>query len=264
MMLDAHADLAVPPETQFIPSAAKAWEGSSGALSVVLADMTAHRCWGDLEVDARELENRLSASRPENFGDVLRMLFRIHAEQEGKSRWGDKSSNYTQQLGLIADVLPEAHFVHIIRDGRDVFLSLRDLWFGPDTAENAARWWRWNIQQARKSSPPRYMEIRYEDLVIAPDETLRSICAFIDLPWDARMLRYYERAARRIEPVRRDVWVDGQLIKGDRRAALAMPTTRPLDASRIHHWRTDMPDDEKSVFAAVAGELLSDLGYPRD
>ncbi|MBA3474240.1 MAG: sulfotransferase, partial [Rubrobacter sp.] len=49
---------------------------------------------------------------------------------------------YVDRMDLIQDLLPEARFIHVVRDGRDVALSSMGLWFGPDSIEEAARRWR--------------------------------------------------------------------------------------------------------------------------
>ena len=74
-----------------------------------------------------------------DLGEALRAFYGVYAGRFGKWRWGDKTTNYVRQMSLIHDLLPETRFVHIIRDGRDVALSTRDLWFGPDSVEEAAR-----------------------------------------------------------------------------------------------------------------------------
>ncbi len=54
---------------------------------------------------------------------VVRAFFELYAEKQGKPRWGDKTPGYTQHIRKISKVLPEARFIHLIRDGRDVTLS---------------------------------------------------------------------------------------------------------------------------------------------
>ena len=88
-------------------------------------------------------------------------------------------------------MLPEAHVVHLIRDGRDVALSLRATWFAPaEDLAALARHWAEQIRSARRQVAGRdcYTEVRYEDLVAEPEETLRRICADLDLDFDPAML----------------------------------------------------------------------------
>src|SRR5437870_3488654 len=83
---------------------------------------------------------------------------------------------------------PEAHFVPLIRDGRDVALSLNEVSWGPGGISAAAHKWVDELQKARTRArglmPGTYMEARYEDLVADPEPVLRRIAEFVDLPWD--------------------------------------------------------------------------------
>ena len=77
----------------------------------------------------------------------------LYAEREGKTRYGDKTPGYVKEMRRIQRVLPEARFVHIIRDGRDVSLSHLRMNWGPETYAESARLWRNRIRKARKMAP---------------------------------------------------------------------------------------------------------------
>src|SRR5690606_22924870 len=118
-----HPELAIPPETHFLPDLIAAARG--GAAPAELAKLAAaSRHWGDLGLDAAELERRLAGCerRPDR---AIRALYGLYAERHGKPRWGDKTPAYVRRMRLIAAALPEARFVHLVRDGRDVLLSRR-------------------------------------------------------------------------------------------------------------------------------------------
>ncbi len=105
----------------------------------------------------------------------------------------------------ISRTLPEARFVHLIRDGRDVALSQVAVHFGPSTVEAAAEKWRAEITKARRQGPklPHYLEVRYEELIADPEPVLRRICDATELEWDDAMLRLPgagSRADRRDRP----------------------------------------------------------------
>src|SRR5207247_1437374 len=111
-----------------------------------------------------------------------------------------KTPGYATKIRRINRILPEARFVHVIRDGRDVALSLRDRDAGLST-EQVARRWRHRINRTRRAANhvPEYFEVRYEDLVAEPEATLRHICERIELEWSPRMLDYHQRASKRLE-----------------------------------------------------------------
>jgi len=265
LMLDAHPDLAIPPETHFIPDAARACQESSPSPEAFLAALIGHRCWPDQHVDAGLLRQRVLALQPFEPGAALRAFYHLYAERFGKARWGDKTPPYQLHLRLIASLLPEAHFIHLIRDGRDVALSIKGLWFGPDSIAEAASWWVQRIQETRRQarSLPQYRELRYEDLVQNTEPALRQVCQWIALPWDPAMLRYHERAGERLCEIDRAVQaVDGKrVIAAQDRMAIHAMTQHPPEPSRIGRWRQEMNAADLRRFQKIAGPLLQELGY---
>ena len=128
----------------------------------------------------------------------------------------------------IGRALPEARFIHLIRDGRDVALSqtARAINEQPPPAEQAARWVKRinkSREQAEKLGGERYIEARYEDLVRDPEPVLRRVCEFVELDWDERMLSYHERAAKRLQEMAGELRGRGQ----PRQAGGGLPDREP-------------------------------------
>ncbi|MFL5819909.1 MAG: sulfotransferase family protein [Solirubrobacteraceae bacterium] len=265
LMLDAHPQLAIPPETHFIPELVEACERGAGPERAVEL-LSGHRRWADFRLEPDELLARFEALDPFTAGDALRAFYGYYAERAAKPRWGDKTPHYTRKMPLIERVLPEARFVHLIRDGRDVALSLMEVHFGPEDVLSAAeRWTSWIAKARRHSQRVRhYLELRYEDLVVDPESVLRSVCEFAELPWDGAMLGYHERAPGRIEEIARDFErpQGGPAIPADVRARQHRHVSQPPREDRVARWRRDMSPSDQAAFESVAGELLAELGYP--
>ena len=265
LMLDAHPDLAVPPETHFIDRVAEACEDDRDPGRAFIQTVTSHRRWGDFRIDGEELERRVSGIEPFDLGEALRAFYGLYAQKFGKARWGDKTPKYVRHMDLIHGLLPEARFVHIIRDGRDVALSARDLWFGPDSVEEAARKWRSLIDKARVQSRgiPHYLEIRYEDLVSETEPTLKRICEFVELRWDPGMLEYHKTAEERMSEIYRDIQTPKgkRVVRGEMRRSLHTLTGSPPQRDRIARWRVEMSAEDRRRFEEAAGETLRGLGY---
>ncbi|MGI9019977.1 MAG: sulfotransferase family protein [Solirubrobacterales bacterium] len=266
LMLDAHPELAIPPETHFISKVIRACEEGADPHADALAEITGHRRWLDFGLDAEALRERFATHRRLAPGDAMREFYGLYASQHGKTRWGDKSTNYIRKMKPISRVLPEARFIHLIRDGRDVALSLVAVHFGPQTVDAAAEKWRSEIVKARRQGPklPGYLEIRYEDLIADPEAVLRAVCEATDLPWDDAMLDYQDRAGGRIAEIVRDFdRAEGQAISADARAAHHANVSKPLQSDRAARWRTEMPVADLTAFEGIAGGLLDELGYER-
>lgn len=275
-MLDAHPELAVPPETGFLALGEGLADGrgatdlSDGVRrEAFFATVTTFPpdapAWPDFGIPRDQFREALAAIEPFSIASGCRAFYRLYASRFGKSRWGDKTPLYCLHLQTIARQLPEAHFIHVIRDGRDVALSLRETWFAPGRdLETLAAHWRECIETARaqRGNCAHYLEVRFEDLVAASRTTLERICAFIDLPFAVGMLDYHERTPERLAEHRDRLDQDGRLvISHENRLRQQALTMRPPQTSRVSAWRTHMSDEERRRFEHLAGDLLETLGY---
>ncbi len=274
LMLDAHPQLAIPPETHFVPRVVSVCERlvAEGASTPeirarALEAMTIHPRWEDFGLSAQEVRELMEHHDPLTPGDAIRSFYEAYAAGEGKPRWGDKSPPYTWKSLRIQRALPEAHFIHIIRDGRDVALSLSEVSWGPDDVTVAAEKWVTEVGRARKRAEGlargTYMELRYEDLVAEPEPVLRRIASFVHLPWDEAMLDYHRQAEKRMsrEMARTLKPLGGGTITSEERTRQHELVSRPPSSSRTGRWRTEMSAEDRAAFESVAGGMLKKLGY---
>ena len=264
LMLDSHPDLAVPPETSFLPAVhqRRAELTASSFADLLVAFPT----WPDFHLDEAQLRAELGDLRPFSPTAAVRCFYRLYARRHHKRRCGDKSPGYTHHLPAVEELLPEARFVHLVRDGRDVALSLRSVWFAPgQDAATLARYWRDCVEAARLGSRRcrHYLEIRYEDLLADAANVLRRICDFVELPWSPAMLAYAARAPSRLGEVRDQHLPDGRVISREQRLAQHPLVGQPLRPERAGRWRREMTAADVATFDAIAGDLLAELGYDR-
>ncbi len=173
----------------------------------------------------------------------MRAFYGLYAEQHGKSRWGDKSPSYVRRMRRVHAVLPEARFVHLIRDGRDVALSQLEVHHGADEVTEAAGEWVAGIEKARRASRRvgGYLELRYEDLVSDAEPLLRRVCELTDLDFDPAMLDYHRDAEERMaETIREFDRGSGGGTAITRRAA-GRPARQRLQAPAARARRTLAP-----------------------
>lgn len=269
-MLDASPLLAIPPETGFLTELRRLDQVGAGP-DQLAAVITHHPpeapTWPDFGLDAEELTTRLQVLDPWSVAAGVRQFYGAYAELHGKPRWGDKTPGYVQHLAEIAAVLPEARFVHLIRDGRDVAVSLRQRWFSPGHAiETQAAFWAAHVRAGRaqaRSHDLAYLELRYEDLIAAPERELRRVCEFVELPFDEAMLRSHERAGQRLVEHRDRHRADGSLVVSHaERVEQQALTMRVPDLARIGGWRSQLAPGEAEAFEVAASGLLTELGYP--
>jgi hypothetical protein len=267
LMLDANSDLAIPPETHFIPKLIKLCEkGPGDTRANALELITNHRRWPDFEISADDLAKHLDAAGNLDSTAVVRAFYRTYADTQGKSRWGEKTPQYLQMMGRIARTLPEARFVHIIRDGRDVALSLLSVEWGATTVRAAAEQWVKEIRTARGKVHrlPHYMEVRFEQLVADPEPLLRDVSEFLDLPFEEAMLTYHQGASSRMGEMQRDFEIaGGPTLTPEERVRQHALVAAPPQTNRAGRWQDDMSTADVADFESVAGELMTELGYER-
>jgi hypothetical protein len=249
MFLNSHSDVAVPPESRFI---VELWRGESIVdVSETLEALAAHPRYQLWELPIEAVRAGLRASTRAPYADVIAAAYRAYAQSRDKGRWGDKTPRYVQHIPFLASLFPNSRFVHIIRDGRNVALSYADVPFGPKTVARAAALWAdrvgAGVREGRALGEDRYLELRYEDLVSDVEDRVRSLCDFLDLTFEREMLEYTERGASDALP----------------RARLYNPHVAEKPIPSVRSWEEQMPDAHVEIFEAVAGDLLTGLGYPR-
>ena len=269
VMLDSHPELAVPPETSFIGPVS--WlHGPSdplrhGFFEVVTADRITVSNWSDFGIDKDVFWRRLEAIEPFTVSAGLRAFYALYAEQEGKPRYGEKTPGYVFLMPQIAALLPEAHFIHIIRDPGDTALSWRRTWFAPgQDFRTLGAEWRKHVEAGRRAAAlvRRYLEVRFEDLVLHPEHELRRVCEYLALAWSSRMLDYGEQGAARLRRHKGRLHASAPvMIEREERTRIHANLTRAPDAERLEVWRREMTAAERSALEEAAGPLVRELGY---
>jgi hypothetical protein len=255
LMLNAHSRLAVPFESDFIPKYFRRLDRygdlRNQANVARLLDDIAEEPFvrrGALIPDRQ----RVLEARPESYAALVDAIFGAFAHHHGKPRWGDKDPDNLQAMDVLWKLFPGCRFVHIVRDGRDVALSLRSIDWGSRNLPRVAQRWAHGVAQARRIGnvlgDRHYLEVRYESLVTSPADELQSICRFLGEPFEPQMLDY-ERDAQR--------WMPAASLAYHRSSV-----KRP-NPDKVFEWRTRMASADRAIFDMEVGETLAAFGYER-
>jgi hypothetical protein len=150
----------------------------------------------------------------------------------------ERSPPNVHHLDIIGAIYPDAHVLHIVRDGRDVARSMVSQLWGPVSLEAAAREWRTAVTRARAQRPPRYLEVRYEELLMGPDESITRIFSELGVAVDERVLR------RALSELDAEINVD---------ALDSRPT--------VGKWNAAWSRRDRATFEAIAGDVRRELDY---
>ncbi len=256
-ILMAHPEVHIPPE-------------SHGALSQVVKKHARYRGmdWQDLvsivlgeflslerfflwEIDLSplflELKNLPRQER--SLACIVDAIYRHHLKQykPEAGRWGDKTPMYILRLKWIHRLFPEAQYINLIRDGRDVVASYLRAGLFPDVGQ-AARRWVWAVRQAtryaRKWPSDKFLSLRYEALVNHPESEIQKVCRFLRLEYQPGMLE-------RVQPG----------VLGDAHVPHHQRVQQTIDARSIGRWKETLREDEVQAAEQIMGKWLVRLGY---
>jgi sulfotransferase family protein len=259
-IVDAHPQIAITPEIHWISRQFK----SRNALVTpeLVSELTGHKRFAQFEIPREQFGGLLGSGEAIPYPTFLNRVFGLYGKINNKPLVGNKTSGYVRRIPTLHALWPEAKFVHIIRDGRDVCLSVlnwkkaertagRYASWEEDPVSTTALWWERKVRKAREDGgalgPGLYHETLYEDLVDDPERECKRLCEFLGVPYDDAMIRFAEGKTRTDLPNAR---------KTPKKAWL--PIT-----SGLRNWRTQMSDGDVERFEAAAGNLLEELGYER-
>jgi hypothetical protein len=267
-MLGSHPEIASPQETEFL----------NGYIEPLLAEWkrqlpSSEENWRRMRykglpavLTEREFEGLLEHVVSEVYAAVLRTKPEALIVLE-------KTLNYCLHLDTVLQFVPDARFIHIIRDGRDVAVSLRRAavgwgdWWAPRQIADAAKVWQRYVEAAQQAScaPGGYMEVRYEDLVSADGpRVLAEALTFCGVAVDdetAQSLYSYGGLEDGGEQLDGIVW-GGEVAR-------RLPN-RPEEPEGFRGpggargWKSALSAAEQRIFDYVCGDLLIDLGYEPD
>ena len=245
-----HPRIGLPPyETEFLPRmAARDWPdlADSREFTAMYDWVTRFMYFKYQQDDGRRVtaDAWYTACERHDVAGVFEALCRIDGDVPFGSAgvWGEKSPNYREHIPLLNRLWPHVRVVHIVRDARDVALSSEKAW-GKHVLRNVQRWAD-EVAACRRDGQAlgeRYLELRYEDLLSDPERELTRIAAFLGLEFDERMLTLDKTPENLGETVGALKVVPGNTEK----------------------WRERMDARTQRESEAVAGALLSELGYAR-
>ncbi|MFB6231579.1 MAG: sulfotransferase [Salinibacter sp.] len=254
-LLDAHPDLVIAPETHYFT---RCWTGGRidgwAEVERMLARLDQQPGVHDMGLAEEEwatIRERLRALEAPTHGDILRAVLDTYAARSDAPAWGEKTPDHLRTIPEMARQFPGAVFIAIVRDPRDVALSLRALpWNHKTLPEQAWTWRRYAARTVRyhKTLGDRFFSLRYEDLITEPEATLRDVCMFLEMPFRASMLRREGEEDRPFD-AEREPWKE--------------KSGRQIDPSNREKWRTQMPEAERVLVERIAGHWLAEFGYAR-
>lgn len=258
-MLDHHPRLTVANDSHFIVRAIKKrlkTDPDPVMSEAIIDEVIGYHRFHRMGLDRNEVE--AAASGAPTYSSFVARLYDRRGVLHGKPLSGEKTPDYCRYIPQLAALVPEARFVHIVRDGRNTALSTlkwakpdkgpgRWAWWEKDALACCALWWTWQtwqgIRDGRALPPARYHQLLYEDLVAQPVQQLQKISEFLDLEYSDEMVNFHR----------------GKTVENP---ALSAKSAWKPATKGLRDWRGQMAAEDQAVFQALAGDLLDLLSYP--
>jgi hypothetical protein len=270
LMITSHRAIVVPPECGFAIwwrqkySDWTATSSSNERAEKFVTDLVTSKKFETWNLSPEALLKEIQTANPADYAALVSVVYIVYAcgRKPGFSRWGDKNNFHVHHVNDLLALFPRAQFVHIIRDGRDVACSYRDLArkemqsaYAPRLATDIsaiANEWRTNVDGVRaafsKMAKGQGMELRYEDLVGTSEATLRELCAFLGEDYDPQMLEYHVINRREtLEPKEFLQW--------------KQKTLQAPDRSALGKFREELTAQEIAAFEKIAAGTLNAYHY---
>jgi sulfotransferase family protein len=260
LMLNSHPLISVPPECGFAVWLYEKYKGKcfldKKIAQSYIDDVVQSRKFETWGVGKDAIEGFIFSQQCEQYKEIASFVYFVYAQKNSKNPVlvGDKNNFYINHIAKIKEIFDEPKFVFIVRDGRDVACSYRELCLKnissvyapnlPNSIEEIANEWASNNKLITKESYERSLLVTYEDLVTHPRRTLKKICKFLGVDYDELMLEYYKNND---EPAEFLQWKSKTLEKPD--------------GENIGKYKTVLSGDEIALFEFIAGETLDDFDY---
>lgn len=204
-------------------------------------------------VEGEQLSGELLAEG-RSAGAFIQIVMDKIAASQGEQRWALYDPDSVLHVARIRKDIPHPLFVHIIRDGRDIALSLMKMeGFRPFPWSRNARtlletglYWEWMVHQGRQRGreiPDDYIEIHYEELVNRPREVLARLGTFLDHDLDYD--RIQSTGLGRLRESNSSFRGDEKEIKNP-----------------VNRWKEKLSHDQVAELEAVIGPTLEEFDYP--
>ncbi len=209
---------------------------------------SSHLLWKH-KISVDELMRHVKIS---NLSGIITGLYDLYALRESASAWVCKENNLFDHAFQIRTILPDAKFIYLCRDGRDVACSIRKVPSHDQHIWYIAHEWR-NEQQncilvfQELLAQNATILVRYEDLISNPEAEIQRICGFVDLPYEPQMVEFHHDQESKEESTKTAYWKN-----------LAKPIMKQNSAK----FYKELTKKEIALFQTVAADILKSVGYP--
>ncbi len=262
-LFDAHPNVNIPSESQFIidlyPKYGKITNWTEKTIISFYNDLLTQWLFDTWAMDYQELKANLLKCKGENtYSTITKVVYSQYVSFFKKDKilfFGDKNPGYTIYTKRLLKIFPEAKFIHIVRDYRDNFVSIKNVDFELPAPALVVQKWKYFFNKFNKDSeikPDAYYVLKYEDLVTDPELQLKKLCKFLELKYDNKVLNFYEKkeeALKTYSPKFMHKYQSSLMQK--------------INTNKIGVWKTQLSPWQIRLMDATVGKTGSEAGYEK-
>lgn len=271
LILNSHSKISVSPECGFIVWLFEKYgnwctsdSSDPSRRAQFVADLVSCKKFDTWKLSGSQLDGRIARQCPPDYAALCSLVHSTYAEANSRTVdfWGDKNNFHVNHLDFLNALFPNAYFIHIVRDGRDVACSYREVMaskskspyfpnLATDVGSIAAEWSANVLRVAQFLSliaSSRSQTLRYEDLVESPERSIQALCAGLGLAYEPTMKDFYSNnLANQVEPAETMDW--------------KMRTLEPISTKTVGRYQQALSSSELAEFDQFAHAALATFGY---
>lgn len=176
----------------------------------------------------------------------------------GKKHWMEKTPKHIYYIENILKLVPNARIVLIIRDGRDVALSIKAR--TNNFEEGVKRWVKDNKAGQQFWDHPQLLKIKYEDIIEDFKKTISLILNFIGETYESDVEQFYKKPKKYYS----EVISKAESVYGKNHDQYRNWQINQKLFDGRKRWKREMSEEEKTIFNNIAGPMLNEYGYTKD
>lgn len=263
-LFDAHPNVSFPPECQFIinlyPKYGKIGNWSKKQLEDFYNDLVGQWLFDTWKIDYPKLKSRLlSMDGQYTYGTICKAVYLEYISMFGKDTInfiGDKNPGYAIYTKVLLKIFPEAKFIHIIRDYRDNFVSIKNVDFELPIPSIVVQKWKYFYKKFKKDSqlkPDSYQLLNYEKLAQNPQDEYSKLCDFIGISYTDSVFDFHEKKEDILKHY------PSGYIKTYHTSLL-----QKVNTSKIGVWKKELTSRQVGIMDQTAGKIAEESGYTRE
>ena len=205
--------------------------------------------WEGVVLDRQDITSRCTQN---SLVAVFSAVYDVLAETRGAETWCCKSLSNVHYIPEIDAYLPDAKYIYLYRDGRDVACSFKKAVVGQKHFYHIAQDWakaqRAALEMRDKFDDDQFFSISYEELTGSPEQSLQAMCAFLNVDYHPSMLSFHKSTEAKSTASSSSLWNN---------------VTKPIMNQNTRKFLKQASEEEVKIFELVAGDVLDKLGYER-